>query len=542
MYKDRAIRPDTNIDQAKGKAAKHYSSLDTKKHTIIERARRCAQLTLPALLTPNDRNENDVLATPYQSLGARGVNTLSSKLLLALFPPNTPFFKMSISDVEAMQLQAQAQQLGLQKGKSFLASLDEALTRYERIVAKEAEKDSLRVPIFDAIKLLVTTGNALLYVPKKGDIKVYDLERYVIERDLSGNPIRWIVCETISPSALPNDIVDSLSKADQKKTEIEIYTYVLREDKESYIGWQELKNGTIIPDSEGTYKADEMPWIPVRWSSISGEHYGRGLVEEYLGDLNSLEAISKAIVQMAAVSSKILFMVNPNGTTKVRDLARKESGDFCVGNIEDVNTLQVQKQNDFQVAYQTKVGLEEGLSHAFLLNVAVRRQAERVTAEEIRYIAGDLEDNLGGEYSVLAQTLQLPLIKALIARYQTQGRLPKLPTGSVEPTIIAGLEALGRGHDYGKLRQFIGDIMNLQAPQYINMPDLIARIGIAQGVEMEGLIKSEEQIQQEMQAAQEAQQAMMQQQQAGEAMKAATPELTKALTREDVPEGQQIEE
>ena len=524
--KERSIIPQ-DIDDHKGNASKHYADLEHKRHTILERARRCAQLTLPALLTPNEYTEIDVLTTPYQSLGARGVNTLSSKLLLALFPPNTPFFKMSISDVEAMELQAQAQQLGLQQGKSFLSSLNEALGKYERIIIREAEKDSLRVPIFDAIKHLVATGNAMIYIPKKGDIKVYSLDKYVIERDLAGNPIRWIVSETVSPSALPNDIVESLSKEEAEKTEVDIYTYVVREDKDTYRGWQELSTGEVVTGTEGKYKAKDMPWIPVRWSSIAGEHYGRGLVEEYLGDLNSLEAISKSIVQMAAVSSKVLFMVNPNGTTKVRDLARKESGDFCVGNIDDVNALQVEKQADFQVAYQTKVGLEEGLSHAFLLNVAVRRQAERVTAEEIRYIASDLEDNLGGEYSVLAQNLQLPLIKALISRYQAQKRLPNLPTGSVEPTIIAGLEALGRGHDYGKLRQFIGDVMNLQAPQYINMADLIARIGVAQGVEMDGLIKTEEQLQQEQQMAMQQQMAMMQQQGQQEAYKAAAPNLVR---------------
>tara|TARA_R100001079_G_scaffold47732_1_gene24261 strand:- start:643 stop:2247 length:1605 start_codon:yes stop_codon:yes gene_type:complete len=533
MYKRNSTLPVEDVSNHKGKAAKHYASMSGKRHNILERARRCCQLTLPALLTPDYSNESDVLTTPYQSLGARGVNTLASKLLLALFPPNTPFFKLSLSDKEALELQNQANQLGLAKGKSFLSSLEEAMTRYERILIKEAEKDSLRVPMFDTLKLCIATGNALLFVPKKGDVKVYSIEKYVIERDYSGNPIRWIVCETLTPKALPEEAYNSLSKKDQEKTEVSIFTYVLRKDKNTYEGWQELKNGTVIAGTEGEYKAEDMPWIPVRWSSIAGEHYGRGLVEEYLGDLNSLEAISKSIVQMAAVSSKILFMVNPNGTTKVRDLARKESGDFCVGNIQDVSTLQVQKANDFQVAYQTKVGLEEALSHAFLLNVAVRRQAERVTAEEIRYVAADLEDNLGGEYSVLSQTLQLPLIKALMARYASQNRLPDLPTGSVEPTIIAGLEALGRGYDYGKLKQFVGDVINLQAGSFINMPDLITRIGVSQGVEMAGLIKSEEQLQQERQAAMQQQQAMMQQQAVAQGTAGAAGKIAGELIKEE---------
>ena len=65
------------------------------------------------------------------------------------------------------------------------------------------------------------------------------------------------------------------------------------------------------------------------------------------------------------------------------------------------------------------------------------------------------------------------------------------------------------------------------------MSDLIARIGISQGVEMEGLIKSEQQLQQEQQAAMQQQMAMMQQQSANNAAVAAAPELTKALTKEE---------
>lgn len=46
-----------------------------------------------------------------------------------------------------------------------------------------------------------------------------------------------------------------------------------------------------------------------------------------------------------------------------------------------------------------------------LLNSAVQRNGERVTAEEIRYVAGELEDTLGGVYSLLSQELQLSLIR-----------------------------------------------------------------------------------------------------------------------------------
>ena len=120
-----------------------------------------------------------------------------------------------------------------------------------------------------------------------------------------------------------------------------------------------------------------------------------------------------------------------------------------------------------------------------------------------------------------------------MARYASQNRLPDLPTGSVEPTIIAGLEALGRGYDYGKLKQFVGDVINLQAGSFINMPDLITRIGVSQGVEMAGLIKSEEQLQQERQAAMQQQQAMMQQQAVAQGTAGAAGKIAGELIKEE---------
>lgn len=62
----------------------------------------------------------------------------------------------------------------------------------------------------------------------------------------------------------------------------------------------------------------------------------------------------------------------------------------------------------------TADAIESRLSYAFMLNSAVQRSGERVTAEEIRYVANELEDTLGGIYSILSQELQLPLANTLL--------------------------------------------------------------------------------------------------------------------------------
>ena len=48
-----------------------------------------------------------------------------------------------------------------------------------------------------------------------------------------------------------------------------------------------------------------------------------------------------------------------------------------------------------------------------MLQSSVQRDAERVTTEEIRYLAGELEDTLSGIYSILSQDFSC---RMLIAR------------------------------------------------------------------------------------------------------------------------------
>lgn len=114
--------------------------------------------------------------------------------------------------------------------------------------------------------------------------------------------------------------------------------------------------------------------------------------------------------------------------------------------------------------------------------------------------------------------------------------IPSLPKGTVKPTIITGIEALGRGNDLQKLREFIAEFVNLaqvnpQVMQTLNPSDLIKRIATGLGIETEGLIKSEEQLQQEMMAQQDQ---MMQQNMmntAGEAVAKSVPGIANNITK-----------
>ena len=195
-------------------------------------------------------------------------------------------------------------------------------------------------------------------------------------------------------------------------------------------------------------------------------------------------------------------MVSPNGTTRARKLAESPNGAIIEGQAQDVSVLQLNKFADFRIAYDSMNKIEGRLQYAFLLNASVTRDAERVTAEEIRLMAAELESSLGGVYSILSQEFQLPFIMRKLRMMEKTGKLPQLPKNTVQPSIITGLEALGRGNDRNKLISFLSTLAQTLGPQvieqFVNIPDAIKRLATSEGIDPDGLIKTPEQIQQEL--------------------------------------------
>lgn len=489
-----------------GSLKSYYQSCEADRDSYLQRARDAAKLTIPYLVPPDSNGPATVYPQPFQSIGARGVNNLASKLLLALLPPNSPFFRLIIDKYE---LESASQG---QPDANLKTELEKALAEVERAVQSEVETSAVRVGVFEALKQLIVSGNVLLYVPDKGGLRVFNLDRYVTHRDPMGNVQDIIVKESLSVDTIPESVKEQLQEIDfsspaagNKKT-VDVYTGIYRQGKK-WVVRQEIAD-INIPEAEGEYPLDKNPWIPLRYSRIENEDYGRGFIEEYMGDLQSLEGLTQAIVEASAASAKVLFLVNPNGTTRPRILANSPNGAIVQGNSQDVTVLQVEKFADLRVAQETITQIKERLGFAFLMNTAIQRQGERVTAEEIRFMAQELEDVLGGVYSILSQEFQMPLVNRLMDRMAKAGRLPKLPKKIVKTTIVTGLEALGRGHDLNKLDSFIAGASQLLGDQfatYVNMGDYLKRRATSLGIDVEGLIRSEEEIQQEQQMAQQQQ-------------------------------------
>ena len=505
-------------------AKERYNKLQNNREHYLDRAEECSELTIPSLIKPEGFTSSSDLYNPFQSVGARGVNNLASKLLLLLLPPNSPFFRLSITGDAKKELE---------ENKEMKTDIEKSLSVIEKEVSGKIEQLALRVSVFEALKHLIVGGNVLTYLPKKGSMRVFPLTQYVVRRDASGNILEIIICEKASILSLGKEVAAQVIQDPDYKTDddIELYTHIYKLNENEFYVCQEV-NGIKIPDSEGTFKKDRMPYQALRMVRVDNEDYGRGYVEEFLGDLKSLEGLSQALVESAAASSKVVFMVRPNSVTRKKDLAQTRNGDIITGTQDDVSVLQAQKQYDLQVVEKSIAKLEERMSYAFLLHTAIQRDAERVTAQEIRYMAEQLETAMGGIYSLLSQEFQLPLVSILMKRMEQANEIPKLPKGTVQPTIITGIEALGRGNDLQKLREFVAEIGNLaqinpQVVQALNPDDLIKRIAIGLGIDTDGLLKSQEQLAQE----QAAQQEQMQEQQMMQMAEKAIPQVANNVTK-----------
>lgn len=521
-------------------AATRYKQLEAEREPYLRRARQAAALTIPTLLPPEGSNGND-LVDPFQSVGARGVNNLAAKLLLALFPPGSSFFRLAVDPLDMDELVALAASSGMAEDTAR-SEIEVALSEIERAVVGRMEQKGVRTTLFEGLKHLLVVGNVCLEILKDGAARLHFLDRYVVKRDTSGNVLEIVVRTRIAKSALPETVQAFLQTNPESESEpgdgendddeVDLYTWVQRDGK--FWNVHQEAGGKEIPGTRGRDPLTKPRFSALRTTKIDGEDYGRSVVEDYLGDLSSLEGLSESIVEGAAAAARILVFVDEQGLTDPEDVSKAPNGAVIPGSAEDVTIFQLQKFADFSTAESTAVRIEKRLEQAFLLFSSIQRNAERVTAEEIRTVANELEQALGGLYSILAQELQRPLVDRVMHQMEKTGDLPALPSESVTPQIVAGLEGLSRSSDLTKLRTWATIMKETFGPEHVaryGNPIVFGNIlASGLGLDIKGLVRTQDEVQAMQQA--EAQRAIAEKA-APNAVKAAADVVT---TQNQTPE------
>ena len=486
-------------------ARERYNYLTSERNQFLDTAVECSKLTLPYLIQDDlaqGKQSHRNLVQPWQSVGAKAVVTLAAKLMLALLPPQTSFFKLQVRD----------DKLGEEIPREVKSDLDLSFSKMERMIMDYIAASSDRVVIHQALKHLIVGGNALIFMGKDG-LKNYPLNRFVVDRDGNGNVLEIVTKELISrkvlgdelPQKQPNDV--NSGKQGSEGDDAEVYTCVKLDEKSGRWVWHQEVDDMILPKSRSTAPKKASPWLVLRFNTVDGEDYGRGRVEEFIGDLKSIEGLSQALVEGSSAAAKVVFLVSPSSTTKPKTLAEAGNGAIVQGRPEDVAVIQVGKTADFQTANLMVQQLEKRIAEAFMqLNI---RQSERTTAEEVRLTQMELEQQLGGIFSLLTIEFLIPYLNRILLVLQRNRTIPNIPKDLVQPTIVAGVNALGRGQDRESLTQFIGTIAQTLGPEalmkFLNASEAIKRLAAAQGIDILNLVKTEEQMAEEAQQAQQQQ-------------------------------------
>lgn len=435
---------------------KRYEKLKVKREPFLSRAREFSTYTLPNLYPEvASSNQGDgTNTTGWQSFGAQCVNNLENKLIMTLFPPHSTFARLELT---------QEAKRSLREGDEDLIEAQGGLVQAEQAALMEHEHIAGRVALGEAMEHLLVGGSTCLYMPEEGNLVNYPLDRFVNRRDKSGTLLELIIEESKSidtfEPALQAIIKAKMRTSNQYKDknddeEVKLYTRALFKQ-----GFYHIEQEVVGEKVGKSYrvKPENFPFIVLRWKTNYGEDYGRSLVEQYANDFHMIQFLSEALGKGMILMADIKYLIKPGSVTDVDHLIESPTGEFIFGNIDDIGVLQLEKYADFTPIANVLDKYERRLGAAFMLGTAVQRNAERVTAYEIRRDAIEMEQNLGGAYSLLANTLQRPYFNLLLRRIGFD-----LPKELVNTVLITGISALSKMTDADKLMQFT-EMLNLPA-------------------------------------------------------------------------------
>jgi hypothetical protein len=477
---------------------------------VITKSTQYARWTLPQLMA-NGGNTNGVSAKrvsaverDFQEIGALLTNNLSAKLAGLLFPQSRPFFNIKPS----VQMVRKAFEAGTDE-----AALRSALSKMELEACQQLFLNASYEQLVMALKHLIVTGNVLLYRDSKlQKTLAYGLESFVVRRDGRGHVSDCILKESMEFDDLAPSIQNILriKYPDRYRTDnpgmnrIDLYTRIKRTQGEHAAFYTVSQEAADVPVGEpGTFPEHLCPWQAPTWSLVIGESYGRGLVEDYAGGFAKLSDESHAAALYGIAASKVVNIVQPGMGANVDDLNRAETGQYVAGMKDAITAYEAGDSGKMQQLAASIEGTFGRLARAFMYK-ANTRQAERVTAFELKQDAMEAETTLGGQYSSLSASIQVPLAHLTLTEINP-GALEALVTRSIKLDISAGLPALGRAADVQNLAAAAQDIAAIvpilkQMSGKVDSDKVVSMIFASNSVDDARFNKTKDQLAQEAQA------------------------------------------
>lgn len=488
---------------------------------VLEKSRQYAKWTIPSLMAKSSLGQDQVaMMGDFQSKGATLVNSLASKLTSLLFPTTHAFMGFKL-DKEILGM------IGVEA-----ADLDEELSRTVYEASQQIFLGKAYHQLNMAIKHLIVTGNVCIKRDsEKNLITAYGLERYAVKRDGDGNVLDAVIREQVYLHALPSDIQATIRKegiqptdlALKKNLPVDMYTRIEREDIKSFQDIPMYKTSVMIngvklgEEYEGRYTENELPYVFAVWNLVAGENYGRGHCEDYAGGLANISELSYSLALYSIESLHVTNLVGSGSASSIDDLAQAPMGGYVRANPDEVRAHETgssAKVEFIRAEIETEFSI---LAEAFMYR-GNTRDAERVTAFEISQQIKEVESAMGGAYSSLAESLQLPLSYILL--YEVNKELMQLMAdglGSVE--IITGVNALGKSTEIQNLISAMQEAhaivsMVREIDPRVDTTKVMDEVYKSYAIESDKYLKTEQELEQEAMAMQEQQQGQQEMQQA----------------------------
>ena len=472
--------------------SKFYTNGLSDRNPYENRAEEICDISLPYLIRSDGANQSSRLAdTASQSFNGRLINNLKAKMGMALLPPSTSSFRLKPDAVGMLALFGQDVEAH--------AAISQDLSMKTDVINTEIEVQQIRSSAFDMVAQLIGVGSVVVEKIEGKGMIIYPLKSFIVKLDSRGEPLGMCVKETIS--VLPEGIT-----VDKEGDTYELYTLLdYDKDLDIWVMTQDI-NGELVGE-EKTYKTyDDLPFRYFGWTWMIGDKYHRPFAEDYYADMNQLDKLAKLNTDGAIISAKSILMVNTRGgRTRKVDITNAANGEVIDGVADDVTAFQFQKGHDFQVSNEREAMIKKELQAAFLDTGSVTRDAERVTAEEIRVMAQQLEaSTLAGIYSKMSLRWSKWIVEQVMSELGIKFE-------AIDVDVLTGLDALGRSQEAQKQDQFAQRLTAMGLQHWFKENELINRWAAYDNINTVNLIKTPKEVETELAAQRQAaqQNAMM---------------------------------
>jgi len=236
----------------------------------------------------------------------------------------------------------------------------------------------------------------------------------------------------------------------------------------------------------------------------TNDHYGRGLIEQNLGDLRSLDNIAESLLDLIAAASRFFYVIDDSSDLDERDIEGKKSGgvlrcEVRGGNAQDIGTLDFSIPQANAVLIQAITLYKDRLGKAFLDEADAQPRGERVTATQIARIAEEIQGRMGSVSSSIIDMQQVPLIERTEFMMERDDLIEAEDEQAYDITTHSGFAALSEYRKADDLLEF-GTIAAQMGPEALGKVDLGVLADLFRryrGIYEPGLMKSDEKLAEE---------------------------------------------